>query len=189
MLRRVKLARSPGPLLRPLSALLALAAAATLVDCSAAQDSAMPGTALGTFTISAALSGNSCGSGTGAPNPWSFSVDLSRDGQTLYWRQNGNVVQGAIDASGNVSITGTFTGYGAGLDGGATTCALSRTDAITVVLGTTAAPTTFSGTIGFHFGASSSPDCALQLTANGGAYDQLPCDTNYTYTASQTKAP
>lgn len=153
------------------------------------QDQPMPGTGLGTFALTAKLATNTCGAGTKAPDPWTFDVALSRDGSTLYWRQSGAQVSGTLDGAGNATIAGSMSGAGAGPDGKATSCTMTRADSISVALGAAAQPTSFTGTIGFRFTADGSPECSLQLSAYGGSYDALPCETGYSFTATRTKAP
>ncbi len=68
---------------------LHVAGAAVLVSAASCKpEEALPGTALGSFAVTAVLSTNSCGSGLDPTNPWKFDAELSLDGNTLYFRGN-----------------------------------------------------------------------------------------------------
>ena len=153
----------------------------SLSACDAA--STLPGTSLGTFAVTGALTSNTCGSGLGAADPWTFDTKLSRDGSTLYWQQDeGAVLSGILDAANKTTIVVTTT---AQPDGGTTVCTMTRTDTMAITLNATTAPTATSGTISLSFAVSASSDCAPQLSANGGSYQTLPCAVGYTFTASK----
>lgn len=142
----------------------------------ACNSSSLPGSSLGTFAVTATIASNTCGSSIGAPSPWSFDAEMSKDGSTLYWQQGTAAsVSGVLDSSNKSTITVTST---AGDDAGA--CVMSETDTIALTLDSATAPTTVSGTLTYTFGASSTTDCAAQLSGNGGSYQTLPCTVSYT---------
>jgi hypothetical protein len=143
----------------------------------------MPGTALGTYSVQAAMHANSCGAQLGAPDPWTFDADLSRDGQLLYWRQNGQVLDGSIDSGSKTSIASSQ----AAQIGSNSQCSMTRTDTLALTLSAEATPS-ITGGLTFHFDAPASA-CASLLTSNGGIYAVLPCQVEYTLKASQSKAP
>src|SRR5580693_8769234 len=68
---------------------LALASACVGLLASACNPQTLPGTQLGTYNVTGALGANTCGSGLGAPSPWTFTVQMSEDTSTtpttLYW--------------------------------------------------------------------------------------------------------
>ncbi|MFO0660807.1 MAG: hypothetical protein U0165_13385 [Polyangiaceae bacterium] len=149
--------------------------------------SSMPGTALGTFSIEATLSSDTCGDGLGAPSPWSFDVELSKDDDTLYWKQDGAMVSGSI-SSEVATISGSQTSEDT-TDAGVVTCAMTRADTIKVNLGAETDVTSISGTVTFVFSVVSGTSCSSELAANGGSYDTLPCTISYSYEGTRTKAP
>jgi len=162
--------------MRRLLALLALGP--SLSSC--AEPAPMPGTPLGTYTIQAAISQNTCGAGTGAPDPWTFDVELSREPDQLHWRQKGVILSGSLDDARQAKITSTQRGQ-VGNDGKAN-CSMERTDTVLVTLGQEDPPT-LSGTISFSFKSDGSAACEGQLLANGGIYTALPCQLTYAMTA------
>lgn len=150
----------------------------------------LPGTALGTYNVTGTLGTNSCGSGLGAPNPWTFTVQLSEDTGTFYWEQTGGTaaLSSAMTSSTQVDITSIETANVDGTDAGEGPCDLTSTTSIDLALAPGSPPATFHGTITYTFaastGVSSTTDCTDQLSASGGTYDTLPCTANYTITAS-----
>jgi hypothetical protein len=178
---------------RSLSRLLVSVAALTTATlgttCSPA--SPLPGTPLGGYNVTGALQGNTCGAGLGAPNPWSFSVQMSEDGTTFYWElSGGSEVSGTVSSTTQVSITSIQTANvdapDAGLEG---PCNLQSTTAINLTLATSSPPATFTGTVSYTFaaatGVSSMNDCTDQLSASGGTYDTLPCTATYSLTGTR----
>jgi hypothetical protein len=143
----------------------------------------LPGTALGTYSVKAAIHTNTCGDQLGAPDPWAFDAELSRDGNLLYWRQNGQLLSGALDEVSGAKIVSSQSDQ----VGKNSSCSMTRTDTLAIKLGTSAAPDVKGGlTFGFSVPASS---CSDLLASNGGTYTALPCQIVYTLTATQSKAP
>jgi hypothetical protein len=66
---------------------------------------------------------------------------------------------------------------------------MSRDDTIVISLGSAAEVTSVSGTLNFLFSTRSGSDCSSQLASSGGPYDELPCDLDYSFTGTRTKAP
>jgi hypothetical protein len=144
-----------------------------------------PGTQLGTFKVVADTQTNSCG--LSAPNPWTFDVQLSQDGTTLYW----NWMDGSPYLTGTVSGTSTtivaseqvnVDGTG---DGGLGPCTMERDDTLQVDLPAGSGPSSFTGSIGYAFAATAGSNCSDQLTASAGQYETLPCTITYTVTATK----
>ena len=124
----------------------------------------MPGTALGTFGITATITTNSCGTGLDAPSPWTFDIELSKDDSTLYWRQDGSTVSATLNSSSTATFPGTLTSQVTGNDAGTGGCTMTRTDSTTVKLGATSADvTTLTGTISFSFSVNASVSRVVRL--------------------------
>lgn len=161
-------------------ALASLAAAATAA-CGLGQ---MPGTTLGTYEVTGQTQTNSCG--LSAPDPWTFDVQLSQDGTTLYW----NWMDGTSYLSGPVSgqsvtLIATEQVNVDGVDGGFGPCTMERDDTLTITLAEGSPPPTFDATIEYAFSVVSGSECADQLTSGGGQYTTIPCTIEYTVTASR----
>jgi hypothetical protein len=168
-------------LLTSSSLLIACAIASGLPACGT---NSPPGTQLGTFKVVADTQTNTCG--LSAPNPWTFDVQLSQDGTTLYWSwMDGSpyltgVVSGTsttIAASEQVNVDGTA-------DGGLGPCTMERDDTLQVDLAGVD-PTSFSGSIGYAFAATVGSNCSDQLSASAGQYETLPCTITYSVTATK----
>ncbi len=162
---------------------VACAIAASAMSCAA--PTALPGTSLGTYNVTGTLSSNSCGAGLGAPNPWTFTAQMSEDGTTLYWEMTGgSELSSTMSSATQVSITSIATANVDGTDGGvAGPCDLENTTALDLTLAAGSPPSTFTGTITYSFaaatGVSTATNCTNQLTASGGSYDTLPCTASY----------
>jgi hypothetical protein len=87
-----------------------LLVATSLVGCE--DSSSLPGTSLGSFSVSGAITANTCGSALGASDPWTFDTKMSRDGSTLYWQPVGAATprSGLLDTTNKASMTVTTTG-------------------------------------------------------------------------------
>jgi hypothetical protein len=154
-------------------------AALVLVACN---NNALPGTMLGTYAVTGTLTSNTCGQGLGAPSPWTFSIQMSEEGKTLYWTyQDGNPpLSSPLTASDTATLTSTESGNVDGTaDGGLGPCSMTRADTVKVDLAAGSPPPSFTGTLGYSFAAVSGADCSDQISANGGSYDALPCAMTY----------
>jgi hypothetical protein len=171
---------------------LPLLAACAIVafDVSCGPTSDLPGTALGTYNVSGTLGTNTCGSGLGAPNPWTFTAQMSEDGTTLYWEPSGgtalsNVMTSTTEVTLSSTETANVDATDAGVEGA---CDLTSTTAVQLTLAPGSPPASFTGSIVYTFaaatGVSSTNDCTDQLSASGGSYDTLPCTTTYSISAS-----
>jgi hypothetical protein len=160
------------------------ACASVLLNCSGTP---LPGTQLGTYRVVAALKTNSCGAGLAAPNPWTFDVQLSQEGSTLYWSWlDGNAPLKNTLSGNAVSLTNSRTSnVDSNGDGGAGPCTMQRADTVQVTLAAGSPPASFQATIQYAFSASGGADCSDQLSASGGNYDVLPCSVSYTATAAR----
>jgi len=158
--------------------LAALALGSFFVACAS---TALPGTQLGTFKVTAQSQTNTCG--LGAPNPWTFDAELSQSGSTIYWSwMDGTpLLSGAVNAASHVSITDTQGRNVDGTDAALGPCTMERSDDLELTL----APGSFAGTLSYSFAVASGADCSDQLVASGGTYDALPCTVSYTVAASR----
>jgi hypothetical protein len=172
----------------PLSTLATCAAVALALGCTA--PTALPGTSLGTYNVTGTLETNTCGSGLGAPNPWTFTAQMSEDGSVLYWEMSGgSELNSPMTSATQVSITSVVTANVDGTDAGVEgPCDLQNTTVIDLTLSSGSPPTSFTGTITYTFvaatGVSTATDCTDQLSASGGSYDTLPCTASYTLTGT-----
>jgi len=160
---------------------LRIACATALVSIASCKpEDALPGTALGSFAVTAVLSTNTCGSGLAPTNPWKFDAELSLDGNTLYFRaKDEDEVSAPLDSENTATCTSVVNSQSA-TDSG---CTLSLKTIYTIKLDSATGPKTSSGTLRFEHSASGSNKCTSQLSENGGTYDELPCAVEYSYTA------
>ena len=144
----------------------------------------MPGNMLGTYKVVGQSQTNSCG--LGAPNPWTFDVQLSEQQTTLYWDWmdgspllSGTVsqTQATIDTNATVNADSTDAGLGP--------CNLQATSALTLTLGSGAPPGSFTGTMSYTYAPTSGSTCTDVLAPAGGMYNALPCSLSYTVTATR----
>jgi len=165
-----------------------LAGCATVVLAASCDPvSTLPGTMLGTYNVTGTLGANTCGSGLGAPSPWTFTVQMSEDGTMLYWEPStGAELSSTMTSSTAVSITSTVTANVDATDAGEGPCDLTEATAIALTFEAATAPappSSFTGTITYSFSTntavSSTSDCTDQLSASGGSYDTLPCTATY----------
>jgi len=163
---------------------LAPAFAAALVACA---DTTLPGNPVGSFKVTGTIQTNSCGAGLSPPNPWSFTVALSRQRSTLYWStlDGSPMLSGAIDANLAASITEANSANVDSTDAGAGPCDMARNDTIKITLGAGVPTPSFSGTMQYDFSAAAGADCADQLSAAGGMYATLPCTVTYALAATR----
>jgi hypothetical protein len=172
---------------RPRSRLLRIIAAGAVAAAatSCAATSALPGTSIGTYNVTGTLGTNTCGSGLGAPSPWTFTTQMSEDGTTLYWEMSGgSELSSTMSSATQVDITSADSANVDGTDAGVPgPCDLQSTTVLDLALATSSPPSSFKGTLSYTFtaatGVSSATDCTDQLSASGGLYDTLPCTISY----------
>jgi hypothetical protein len=161
---------------------LALAVAFVLaVPVAACNATPLPGTQLGTFKVTGQSTTNSCG--IGAPNPWTFDVQLSQSGSTVYWSwMDGSApLSGPVNAASHASIEDSLAGNVDGTEASLGPCTLDRSDDLELDL----ASGSFTGTISYSYTAASGANCTDQLTGSGGTFDTLPCTVTYSVTAAK----
>jgi hypothetical protein len=172
---------------RPLARLQGIVAAGMVAAfaMSCVASSTLPGTSLGAYKVTGTLGTNSCGSGLGAPSPWTFTADMSEDGTTFYWEiSGGSELSSTMSSATQVDITSIDTANVDGTDAGVLgPCDLQSTTVLDLALATSSPPSTFKGTVTYTFtaatGVSSTTNCTDQLSASGGPYDTLPCTVSY----------
>jgi hypothetical protein len=155
----------------------------------------LPGTLLGTYQVMATAEANSCGSGLGAPSVYQFDIQLSEtdSDSMLYWNwlENTPIASGALapvsttDPQLQATLTASQSSNVDATDAGAGPCTMDRDDSVVVTLGAGTPPASFAGTMSYAFTVESGADCSDQLTAAGGAYDELPCAVTYTIVAAR----
>lgn len=150
----------------------------------AACDNPNPGTPVGTYAVTSALSANTCGAQVASADPGSFTVAISNDNGVYYWfpSTGGTSTSGTMNASRTVTITDVVVDNVDGSDAGAGPCTLQRNDALRFTLGEGAAPASFSGSYGFTMTPAIGATCSDQLVAGGGGYSALPCTVTYALT-------
>jgi hypothetical protein len=179
---------STGTMRRPAKLAWSLASPFLLLPLGldGCSDSPLPGTLLGTYAVVGQSQTNTCG--LGAPDPWKFDVQLSKDGMILYWSwldgspPASSPLSAELQATLTASQTGNVDGTG---DGGVGPCTMARSDTIGLTLGDESPPNGFTGTLSYVFSVLSGSNCADQLTSSGGQYDALPCTIAYSITASR----
>jgi opacity protein-like surface antigen len=160
------------------SALVAVCLAAAASACTAAcSDSPLPGAMLGTYKVTGQSVTNACG--LNAPDPWSFEVQLSLQGSTLYWSwmDGSPILSGNFDTQGHATLTRTGTLNPDSTDAGLGPCTLERSDTVDVVLAS--GNSSFGGTIGYAYKPVSGATCSDQLGGAGGMFKSLPCAMSY----------
>jgi hypothetical protein len=160
-----------------------------VIALAACTDTAMPGTQLGTFKMTATPTSNTCGAAMAAPAEWTFDFELSKDADLVYWRQNGKLVSGPIGANRTAKIETEVTSVVVASGPGVVGCVMKRADTVTVVLPSDTDVASVSGTISMAISMVDGSDCQTQLAVYGGTYDAIPCTVDLSYTATRIKAP
>lgn len=157
--------------------LLACALVASVVAACTGTDRTRPGTAVGTFTVTAALEEDDCGD---APDPWSFAIELRRDRSSLYWVQGGVPIEGSLDANRSATLASTTQVEARAADrkAGVEACVLVREDSMVVTLGTDPVDR-FTGSLTYRFRAEEGSDCLGVVGQAPGAPRRVPCTVRY----------
>lgn len=167
-----------------LTVLFVSTVASGVVVLAAGCGSTMPGSVLGTYKVVGQSQNNTCG--LGAPNPWTFDVQLSLQQQTLYWdwMDGSPLLSGALTQSQS-TLTQSATVNADSTDAGLGPCNLQTTSSFALTLGSGVPPGSFTGTMSYTYTPASGATCSDVLTASGGMYDALPCSLTYTVTATR----
>jgi hypothetical protein len=170
----------------PLRTVFGFGWAFTVALLGGCRDTALPGNLLGTYKVVAQSQSNSCG--LAAPDPWTFDVQLSENGSTLYlsFMDGSPPLSSAISTLAQATMTANqVANVDTEADGGAGPCLMSRTDNVGVTLTGGSPPSSFTGTIQYAFSAANGTDCTDQLKSSGGQYGTLPCTVAYAMSASR----
>lgn len=166
---------------------------ASLSAC-VAPSSSLPGDSLGKYDVTATLGTNTCGSGVDATNPWSFTVEMSKDGSLLYLanEDGSDEVSGGYDDTAQTSATLVSAETKNVNDATAnlgTTCNMTLATTFALSLGSTSPPPSFTGSVSYAYSVataiSSNTDCSAQLASAGGKYTTLPCTVTYSLKATR----
>jgi len=143
------------------------------------------GDPMGTYTITGTLMTQTCGGDTPAENPWTFDIRLTRNGNRIYWLQPAAPsLSGIIDTGGNVVFTTSeiFDLADPNDAGKGNYCGVVRNDTFTAALGTATEPSTFFGTLTYHYDLDEGATCSP--TQDG--LDTVPCDVTYVLAAQRS---
>jgi hypothetical protein len=166
-----------------------LVAAAVMAPGCSGQNRLEPGTVLGTYEVAAKKVSGTCGDSAYAPDPWTFTIRLSRDGTKLYWLQNRQPIEGRVLGS-----RVTFETWDARTVRGADRtgrgfCQVGRTDTFDgalageVVAGDAGtAPATLSGRLRYAFASTEDSDCS---GIDDPSVAILPCELSYDLVATR----
>jgi hypothetical protein len=152
-------------------------------------DARVPGEALGTFHVTAALEASSCGPGAlGSTDSWEFDVKLSRDGSRLFWLNGAAPVAGHVDPDGrSFGFETTVTVEVQPARGKLPGCLVERVDRAAGTLEETEGEVTgFDGTLDYAYSTASESDCSSLVGVTGG-FAALPCSLGYQMAAEQTE--
>jgi hypothetical protein len=163
---------------------VALGAVAVLAFGPGCSSAALPGQMLGTYKVVGQPQTNTCG--LGAPNPWTFDVELSVSRAILYWDWlDGSPLLSGPLAAQAATITDHATVNADSTDAGLGPCTLNTTSTLQINFGSGNPPGDFAATLSYSYTPASGSTCTDVLASSGGMYDQLPCTV--TYTASATR--
>jgi hypothetical protein len=155
------------------------------------QDAHEPGDRLGTFHATGALTSDTCQAAVlGVTSTWAFDVQLSREGDTLYWLNGQEAIPGTIASDGT-----TFA-FQSGVEvplqaaqGAQPGCTMLRSDTANGVLASsTTDVASFSIEMSFGYSVESGSQCAGWVGVQGG-FATLPCSVSYKLTAQRTALP
>jgi hypothetical protein len=162
---------------------IAIVASACLAS---ACDNPNPGTPLGTYAVTSALSMDTCGGTAAVTDPGSFGVTISNDSGVVYWFPDtgGTGVSGTMNAARTVNITEVVADDVDQTEAGAGACTLQRNDTLTFTLAPGVSPASFTGSYSFVVNPAIGANCSDQLTVHGGGYSTLPCLVTYKLTGT-----
>lgn len=162
-----------------------------LFGCSsfmAEDDGRAFGDDLGKFDVAATLKAQSCGAGAlqalGAPDPWEFSIFLSRRDPEFYWNTGAAAVEGRIASDGRTiswesqTVVEVDPELTLGLP-----CVLLREDRGSGVLDDAGAEVdSLDGSLVYSFAEAPDTDCSAIVGIPTG-FAQLPCEIRYAFEA------
>jgi hypothetical protein len=167
---------------------------AVILGACVTSSSSLPGTSLGKYSVVGTLATNTCGSGVNATNPWDVTVELSKDGTTLYLAKTDGTdeVSGVLDSTDNASAT-LISATTANVDGTDANnpgpCNLTLSTTFELSLSSESPPKKFTGKASYVYSVatavSSTTNCTDQLSSSGGKYSTLPCTVEYSLKATR----
>jgi len=155
------------------------------------KDPKVPGDALGTFRVHAALESSSCGPGAlGSTDVWEFDVQLSRRGSDLYWLNGAEAIPGSIAPDGvSFAFESRVAVEVEPRRAGRIGCTIYRNDQASGLLSAAGTDvTSFSGRLRFGYSPEPSSDCGVAIGVEGG-FATLPCEMAYDLSGVRTAAP
>jgi len=172
--------------------LLALVATSAPTGCEkvfgdGSQDAHNPGTALGSYQVTANSTSNTCGLGAlGSQASWQFDVTLSRDTGVLYWNNGqaaiaGNLADDGVTFSFDTSVIQNMRDPNVV---GRPPCSIARADHAEGTLDApTGAVSSFTGTLSYQFAPTAGSNCAdLVEESETPLVLQFPCGFSYAMT-------
>lgn len=158
-------------------------------------DAKVPGTPLGTFSVTGRLEEDACGADLlGVADPWRFEVKLSRLAEDLYWLNGREALVGELD-----SKRGTFE-FAVRVDVPLSSfeersrdkrsCIISRYDRAGGTFDTkdVLEAEGFVGFLDFEYRVKPGTECFELIGVPGGFYD-LPCNLRYALSAERRASP
>lgn len=148
------------------------------------EDPKAPGEVLGFFSLSGALSEDTCGADSlSAPQKWSFEVKLSRDGSTLYWLNGREGIVGDIDESGSFQFETRVERALSERRGAAKGCTIVRRDIAKGSL--SKASDALSLKLTYAYEQTADSECEAFVTGAEGAPQALPCRLTYSLSGAR----
>lgn len=169
------------------SATLALAGVALLASACGGKPRQL-GEPLGTYHVVGRVGPSSCGEGAlGAADPWEFDVKLSRSGDTLYWENGSEPVEGQVAADGTFTLAQDTVVPIHDKQAAMGACAIGRHDeAKGLLAGSPDDVPSFTGTLTYAFSPTAADDCRDVVGDEPGMLAALPCAVAYQLDATRT---
>ena len=143
-----------------------------------------PGTPLGTYHVTGALSQQTCGGQL--PSPWEFDIKLNQEGRTIYWIQGSVPVAATLSATNLASFSSTAEITVRDADRTRGACVVRRDDALAAQFPAGIDLGSFGGSLSYSYTPREGADCLDQL---GATFAALPCVVAYSVTATRTQSP
>lgn len=170
-----------------LGLLCALPLTVGCIDWSKSKSVNDPGEEIGTYAVAASLEENSCGEGAlGMTSTWGFDVELSQDGDVVYWDAGGGPVEGEIDEDSFKFESKVIIDMRQGAPEGLAPCSVERVDLASGKLSGEEDPESFQGEMKFGFSATEGSNCADLVQGPNAILLGLPCKAEYALSAKRT---
>lgn len=160
---------------------------AACIDWSKSKSKTDPGEEIGTYAVAASLEESSCGEGAlGMTKTWGFDVELSKDGDIVYWDAGGGVVEGELDEEQFSFESKVIIDMRQGAPEGFAPCSIERVDLASGRLASGEDPESFEGEMKFGFSATEGSNCADLVQGPNAILLTLPCKAKYALSAERT---